>query len=71
MHSNINVSKKPDIKFDISINGKLVKSSVTEEWLPIYLNGYLTEGKRDEVLRRLKIEGNATAEIPFGKFEQI
>jgi len=72
MQTKISVSKKPDGKFDVSNNDELLNGSVTEEWLPRYLNAYLVEDKRDDVLRRLKMEDEVTAEIlSFGKFEQI
>ena len=72
MRPKISVGKKPDGTFDIFNNDALLHGAVTEEWLPRYLNAYLVEDKRDDVLRRLKMEDKVTVEIlSFGKFEQV
>jgi hypothetical protein len=65
------VSERPDMDYDISLDGKLQHVSVARKNLKRQLAPYLIEEKYSDVMRQLAGEGKATVEIPSGKFEQL
>jgi len=71
MHASISITGRQDGTFDVFNSDQLLNGSVSDRWLPKILNGYLSEDKRDEALRRLKAMDRVTVDaLSFGKLEQ-
>jgi hypothetical protein len=66
------VTERPDMDYNISVDGKLAHESVTRLTLKRQLAHYnIVDGRYDELMQQLAGKGKASIEIPLGKFEQV
>jgi len=70
--SILTVAERPDMDYNISVDGKLAHESVTRLVLKRQLAHYnIVDGRYDELMRELAGKGKASTEIRLGKFEQV
>jgi hypothetical protein len=67
----LNVREKPDMTFNIFMEGYLLHESVEKPDLKRYLSRYhVIDEKYNDLMKELAGNGIATVTIPLGKFEQ-
>jgi hypothetical protein len=70
--SILTVAERPDMDYNIFVDGKLAHESVTRPVLKRQLAHYnIVDGRYEELMRQLAGKGRASAGIPLGKFEQV